>query len=430
MIEVYAEQSLIGSLLTTEGSIMAELPTQLDASMFADDTYASAFAIFQRAYEKSERVGLAYLQQALVSQNGGMPASFIEKKLRDTMLTGYTTNTAKADAETIIREYKSRRLNDVLNRIEVTPDNLSAAMDYLTGEIDALNDRGKEKTKSLPQIVAENKDNYFRESDKPKIELEFCNLNDMLGGFEDGDMIVIGARPSVGKSAFATQLASHFADLGKRIGYFNLEMTEKQIYERFVSSASGIGIQRIRRSIAYTGDEQERFERANKILAEKDKIIVTTGSQSVNSIRAAVKNRGYDLVIVDYLQLIKPDSKYRGNRFAEVGEISHSLKAIATDMEIPVIVLSQLNRASASRDNKEPTMSELRESGDIEQDASVIMLLWNLDDDGRKKGCKVEKNRQGKIGRVEMIFNGDLMRFEEVSDKDGFVPMEDTPFNV
>ena len=409
---------------------MAELPTQLDASMFADDTYASAFAIFQRAYEKSERVGLAYLQQALVSQNGGMPASFIEKKLRDTMLTGYTTNTAKADAETIIREYKSRRLNDVLNRIEVTPDNLSAAMDYLTGEIDALNDRGKEKTKSLPQIVAENKDNYFRESDKPKIELEFCNLNDMLGGFEDGDMIVIGARPSVGKSAFATQLASHFADLGKRIGYFNLEMTEKQIYERFVSSASGIGIQRIRRSIAYTGDEQERFERANKILAEKDKIIVTTGSQSVNSIRAAVKNRGYDLVIVDYLQLIKPDSKYRGNRFAEVGEISHSLKAIATDMEIPVIVLSQLNRASASRDNKEPTMSELRESGDIEQDASVIMLLWNLDDDGRKKGCKVEKNRQGKIGRVEMIFNGDLMRFEEVSDKDGFVPMEDTPFNV
>ena len=409
---------------------MAELPTQLDASMFADDTYASAFAIFQRAYEKSERVGLAYLQQALVSQNGGMPASFIEKKLRDTMLTGYTTNTAKADAETIIREYKSRRLNDVLNRIEVTPDNLSAAMDYLTGEIDALNDRGKEKTKSLPQIVAENKDNYFRESDKPKIELEFCNLNDMLGGFEDGDMIVIGARPSVGKSAFATQLASHFADLGKRIGYFNLEMTEKQIYERFVSSASGIGIQRIRRSIAYTGDEQERFERANKILAEKDKIIVTTGSQSVNSIRAAVKNRGYDLVIVDYLQLIKPDSKYRGNRFAEVGEISHSLKAIATDMEIPVIVLSQLNRASVSRDNKEPTMSELRESGDIEQDASVIMLLWNLDDDGRKKGCKVEKNRQGKIGRVEMIFNGDLMRFEEVSDKDGFVPMEDTPFNV
>ena len=125
---------------------MAELPTQLDASMFADDTYASAFAIFQRAYEKSEKVGLAYLQQALVSQNGGMPASFIEKKLRDTMLTGYTTNTAKADAETIIREYKSRRLNDVLNRIEVTPDNLSAAMDYLTGEIDALNDRGNLRT--------------------------------------------------------------------------------------------------------------------------------------------------------------------------------------------------------------------------------------------------------------------------------------------
>jgi len=303
-------------------------------------------------------------------------------------------------------------------------------MDYLTLEIDRLNDRNSEKTKSLPQIVKENKDNYFKESETAKIELEFFNLNDMLGGFEDGDMIVIGARPAVGKSAFATQLTSHFAELGKKIGYFNLEMTEKQIYERFVSAASGIGLQRIKRAIAYTGDEKEKFEKANKLLSEKDKIIITTGTQTVTSIRNEVKSKGYDVVVIDYLQLIRPEGRYKGNRFAEVGDISHSIKRIATDFSIPVIVLSQLNRASVGREDKEPTMSELRESGDIEQDASVILLLWNLDEEGKQKGCKIEKNRQGKTGRVTMRFNGDLMKFEEISDKDGFVPMEETPFNV
>ena len=430
MIEVYAEQSIIGSLITTEGEVLSQLPAELDACMFADDVYASAFAIFQKAYENSEKVGIAYLQQRLVSQNNGVPASYIEKKLRDTLATGYTTFTAKTDAETIITEYKSRQLNEILNKIEVTPDNLSAAMDYLTLEIDRLNDRNSEKTKSLPQIVKENKDNYFKESKTAKIELEFFNLNDMLGGFEDGDMIVIGARPAVGKSAFATQLTSHFAELGKKIGYFNLEMTEKQIYERFVSAASGIGLQRIKRAIAYTGDEKEKFEKANKLLSEKDKIIITTGTQTVTSIRNEVKSKGYDVVVIDYLQLIRPEGRYKGNRFAEVGDISHSIKRIATDFSIPVIVLSQLNRASVGREDKEPTMSELRESGDIEQDASVILLLWNMDEDGRRKGCKIEKNRQGKTGKTEMVFNGDLMKFEELSDKDGFVPMEETPFNV
>ena len=423
MSEIYAEESIIGSLLTTDGELMKELPIELDASMFADNIYATAYGIFQEANEKSEKLSFAIVQQRLEARSGGAPHDFIERKLRDTLSSGYSVSTAKEDAKAIITAYKSRQLNEILNKIEVTPENLSASMDYLAVEIDRLSDRKGSRTKSLPQIVEENKDNYFRESSKQKIELEFATMNDMTGGFEQGDMIVIGARPAVGKSAFATQITSHIADLGKRIAYFNLEMTEKQIYERFLSSASGIGLQRIRRAIAFTGDEKERFDKANDILSAKDKIIVTTGSQTVTSIRNEIKKHEYDLVIIDYLQLVKPEGRYKGNRFAEVGDISHSIKAIATDFNIPVIVLSQLNRASAGREDKEPTMSELRESGDIEQDASVIILLWNMDEEGITKGCKIEKNRQGKIGRVTMRFNGDLMRFEEISDADGFMQM-------
>ena len=106
---------------------------------------------------------------------------------------------------------------------------------------------------------------------------------------------------------------------------------------------------------------------------------------------------GYDIIIVDYLQLVKADKAYRGSRYAEVGEISHAFKSLAMELNIPIIILSQLNRASEGRDTKEPTMAELRESGDIEQDASVIILLWNIStDDESKKGCKIEKQRQGK----------------------------------
>ena len=126
---------------------------------------------------------------------------------------------------------------------------------------------------------------------------------------------------------------------------------------------------------------------------------------------------GYDIIIVDYLQLVKADKSYRGNRYAEVGEISHAFKALAMELNIPIIVLSQLNRVSEGKETKEPTMAELRESGDIEQDASIIILLWNVSaDDESKKGCKIEKQRQGKKGKVVLNFNGDLMQFEETGE--------------
>lgn len=427
MNKAYAEESVIGSLIVTDGSAMDELPTTLDCSMFRDEICASAFGIYQAAYENEEGVSAGVIVQKLHTRTG-IPVDIIDKKIRE-LIGNASLSTIAADGNEILKAHKAKQLSDTLNRIEVNSDNLGETLDYLTMVVDGLSDRQNKRTKTLAEITKENEDNYFKESEKPKIEMEFATLNDLVGGFEGGDMIVIGARPAVGKSAFAAQMTNHFSELGKRIGYFNLEMPENQIYERFVSAVSGIGLTRIKRAVNFTGDEKQRFDRANEILETKEQIVVTTGSQTVNNIKALCKNSEYDVIIVDYLQLIKPEGRYRGNRFAEVGEISHSLKAIATDLQIPVIVLSQLNRASVGREGKEPTMSELRESGDIEQDASVIILLWNLDDEGKKKGCKIEKNRQGKIGTVKMEFNGDLMKFVELTDIHGFEPIDDTPFS-
>lgn len=425
MSEVYTEESVISALLRTDGEILAQLPQQLSGAMFQDEIFANAYGLYQAAYDKGEKLSLAVLQQQLAT--GGIPAKAIEAKLHEVIVTGYAIATAKQDAIALIRDYKTRQFNELLSRVQAQPDTLDQAIDYLTDEFENLRNDRQSKTKPLPQIVRENKDKYFKEREKSRFDLEFSTLNELIGGLDDYGVTVIGARPSVGKSAFAAQITLHFCNIGKKVGYFNIEMSEEQIYERFVSAESGIGLQRIRRAIKYTGDEEQRFAQANRLLEEKDKIIITTGSQSVSSIKAEMKNKGYDMIVVDYLQLLKPESRYRGNRFAEVGEISHSLKGLATDFHIPVIVLSQLNRVSMGRENKEPTMSELRESGDIEQDASTIILLWNLDEEGRKKGCKVEKNRQGKTGRVTMQFNGDLMKFEELTDSEGFEPIETAP---
>lgn len=427
MSKAYAEESVIGSLMLTDGDAMNDIPIALDASMFRDEMCATAFGIYQAAQDTEEKVGAALLTQRL-SARTGIPFQSIESRLKE-FIGMASTATVADNANEIIKAHKARHLSETLNRIEVNSDNLGETLEYLTMVVDGLSERKTKKTKTLAEITKENKDNYFKESKKPKIEMEFTTLNDLVGGFEGGDMIVIGARPAVGKSAFAAQMTNHFSELGKKIGYFNLEMPENQIYERFVSAVSGIGLTRIKRAVNFTGDEKPRFDRANEILESKDQIVVTTGSQTVNGIKALCKNAEYDVIIIDYLQLIKPEGRYRGNRFAEVGEISHSLKAIATDLGIPVIVLSQLNRASVGREDKEPTMSELRESGDIEQDASVIILLWNLDEEGKKKGCKIEKNRQGKTGTVKMEFNGDLMKFVELTDIHGFEPMDDTPFS-
>ena len=195
-------------------------------------------------------------------------------------------------------------------------------------------------------------------------------------------------------------------------------MQNKQMYERFIVSESGIGLTRLRRAVRFLGDEEERFDKANETLEKAENIVITSaGSKSVGEIRSESKHMDYDIIIIDYLQLLKAESTYRGNRTAEVGEISRAIKNLAMELNIPIIALSQLNRASVGREDKEPTMSELREAGSIEQDASVIILLWNLDEkDSTKKGCKIEKNRQGQNGKVVMRFNGDYMRFEETEE--------------
>lgn len=409
-----AEQNVIGSLLM-DFECISDIYNILSPEMFTSELFGRIYHEFQRGYDNHYDVNAVVLEQKLRSDN--FPSQLLIEEIQKCVINTTTSATVKTYANIVVSDYKAKRLDDFLNKVKVTPNNLESQIRAISEELELLQDKRSDKSKTLSEITKENKDKYFKEKEIAPLNLGFDKLDNILGGLEGGDVIVIGARPAVGKSAFVTQITSNLAKQGKRVGFYNLEMHDKQVYERFVVSESGIGLTRLRRAIRFLGDEKERFDKANEALEKAENIVITsTGGKTVNEIKSESRNMDYDIIIIDYLQLLKSENTYRGNRTAEVGEISRAIKNLAMEFNIPVIALSQLNRASMGRDDKEPTMSELREAGNIEQDASVIMLMWNLDENGIKKGCKIDKNRQGQCGKVVMEFKGDTMRFEETDE--------------
>lgn len=384
--------------------------------MFTSEILGRIYKEFQRAYDNNQQINMSVIEQNLRSDN--FPSDLTFSEIKKCMANTVTSVEVKQNANVVLNDYKANRLEKFLNAIKVSPANLKDQIRAISEELEVLKDKKQEKSKTLAEITKENKGNYFKERDVKPLYLGFSKLDEMLGGLEGGDMIVIGARPAVGKSALVTQITSNLAKQGKRIGFYSLEMQNKQVYERFLVSESGIGLTRLRRAIKFLGDEEERFNKANETLEKAENIVITSGgAKSVGDIRNESRHMDYDIIIIDYLQLLKAETTYRGNRASEVGEISRSIKNLSMELNIPIIALSQLNRVSEMKETKEPTMAELREAGNIEQDASVIILMWNLDsDDKSKKGCKLEKNRQGTTGKVVMRFNGDLMKFDETNE--------------
>lgn len=405
------ERNIIGSLLL-DGACISEISSFVSTEMFEDELLGRMYLEFLRGYDNHYDVTVTVLFQNLSGKE--FPDCIIHDEIRKCMSETLTSATIKTHAKVLVKNYKTRKFKELLERVVPSAGNVNEQIGELIQDLEALQEGQQAKSKSLPEIVRENKDKYFCDREEDRLYVGFSKLDDLLGGLEGGDMIVIGARPGVGKSALVTQITSNMAANGKRVGFYNLEMQEKQVYERFVVAQSGIGLTRLRRAKKFLGDEEERFKKANKTLLERDNIVITTGSKSMSEIRSESRHMGYDVIIIDYLQLLKPDKSYRGNRYAEVGAISKAIKSLAMELNIPIIALSQLNRVSEARETKEPTMAELREAGDIEQDASVIILLWNVSqEDNSRKGCKIEKQRQGKLGKEILRFDGDLMRFVE-----------------
>lgn len=425
-----AEKSVIGCLLMDNKELYKVYDT-LKPDMFHDPVLKEIYREIIKMYDIGQPANLVTITQAVESES--YTRQYIGQVLKECALLPLTSAELKSYGNSIVKDYKAETLRKILSQTQVSAAGVEYQIADLIQELESLKRSEKSKSKKLSTIVGDYEDQYFREKKEAKLYTGFSKLDDITGGLEGGDVIVIGARPGVGKSAFTSQIILEMAKAGKRIGFYNLEMSEKQVYERLLSNQSGIRLNRIRRAIQFLGDEKERFDKANRTLEGMD-ILVSSGTKSVSEIRNECRHQELDCIIIDYLQLVRADTRYQ-SRASEVGAISKAIKALAMELNVPIIALSQLNRTSEMRETKEPTMGELREAGDIEQDASIIILLWNLDnEDKTRKGLKVDKNRQGELGKIVYRFDGNEMRFQETEEvpkgNDGFKTVrQPTPFD-
>jgi len=250
----------------------------------------------------------------------------------------------------------------------------------------------------------------------------FKKLDSMTSGFQKGDLIVIAARPSMGKTALALRFAQNVASSGVVVGFLSLEMAAEQLILRLLSIESGLPHHQVRNA-AISSDEWVELTHVAARLAHYKLFIDDAPMQTILEIRSKARKlrREHNLqfLVIDYLQLIL-SSKQHENRHQEVSEISRSLKALAKELEIPIIALSQLSRAVEGRVDKHPMLSDLRESGAIEQDADLILFLYrdvvyNPDtEDPNHAELIIGKQRNGPTGVVHMMYHKELTLFEEV----------------
>ena len=388
------EQEAISMILYFDDKpeIQRKIIERISPEFFEDSKHKEIIKVFKKAYQEKAVMTLDYVEHnGIKIDKLYFPESY-----------GITEKTINDKIGFLIEEYQARCLQDIWNRKTNNPESINKLIEELQA-IQNLNVCSI--AKSTDKLFAELKESFFTKSE--------CNLKFGISAIDSdvkiraGDLLLIGARTGCGKSALALQFARNISSQGAKVLYFNLEMSERQILERIISADKQLSLSRLSYAESFIGkDEKEKFEsfEGNKNL------IFCSGTFDINKLSLEAKRNIPDVIFVDYLQLVRPGGTYKGNRVAEVSEISHRLKALAMELQIPIIALSQLNRESEKK--SEPTSSDLRECGDLENDASIVFLLWNDEKEGIKQ-LKISKNRQGKCGSYQLYFEGKYMTFSE-----------------
>ena len=258
----------------------------------------------------------------------------------------------------------------------------------------------------------------------------FTKLDEMTAGLQKGDLIVIAGRPSMGKTTFALNIAENaaFGPKKAKVGIFSMEMSRDSLAFRMVSSLGRVDQSHLRVG-NIDGEEWSRVNTAISMMKEAPIFIDDTGALTPTDVRARARRlkreHGLDLIVLDYLQLMQVAGT-KENRATEISEISRSLKALAKELSVPIIALSQLNRSLEQRQDKRPVMSDLRESGAIEQDADVIMMIYReevYDKNTTRKGVAdiiIAKQRNGEIGDLQLTFLGKYTKFENFTPEHSY----------
>lgn len=424
-----AEQSVIGSMLMSRDAIMTaqEIITSED---FYQKQYGIIFEAMQELFNEGKAVDFVTLQNRLREKDVPPEISDMEY-VRDLLNAVPTSANIKHYADIVAEKAVLRRLIKAAEEMET-----SCYMDNTP--IDQLIEESEKKMFSLFQQkntsdyepihkVVIDALNTIEKASRTRgnvtgLATGFTDLDYKTSGFQPSDFILVAARPSMGKTAFVLNIAEYMAFRQNRtVAIFSLEMSKQQLVNRLLAMESHVNSQDIRNGNLKDEDWKRLIESAS-IIGQSNLIIDDTPGITVRELRSKCRKykleHGLDIIMIDYLQLMSGSSNRAGDsRQQEISDISRSLKAIARELNVPVVALSQLSRAVESRTDHRPILSDLRESGAIEQDADVVMFLYRDDyyhKDSEDKGiCEINiaKQRNGPIGSINLAWLPDYTKF-------------------
>jgi replicative DNA helicase len=426
-----AEQAVLGAVLLDPKEALDEAMEKLSGPEFHDPAHRKIFKAMSELWEEGVPVDIITLVTRI--QEKGW--------LEEISGVSYLSNLASGVPTAanigywigiLIQKYSHRQLiGDLQEQLHNAwqSSNPSEVIAATQSKLETIAELSEEKKGArtireiLPEVFEEVGNRYMNQSNGSVtgVTSGFTDLDRMTAGFQKSDFIIIAARPSVGKTAFALNIGRNAAKAtGETIAVFSLEMSEKQLVGRLVCAEGNVDASSFRTG-HLNGDDWEKMTMSIGSLSELPILIDDTPAMTISEIRSKCrrikKERGLGMILIDYLQLITGRGKAGENRQEEVSLISRTLKQIARELDVPVIALSQLSRGVEQRQDKRPMMSDLRDSGSLEQDADIVAFLYRDDyynKESEKEGIIeiiIAKQRNGPVGTVELAFLKNFNKF-------------------
>ncbi len=428
-----AEQSVLGSMLLDKDAVASALEI-CTADDFYSRQYGALFECIEELFNEGKTVDLITVADRLKEKDVPPEVSSVEF-LRAIVDNVPTSAHVKSYAKIVHDKAVKRRLIKVNEEIENVCYEDSTDTETVLNETEekifrVLQAKGAEGLVPIDKVTVDVMEKiqeaYMNGAAVTGIPTGFIDLDNKTSGLHPSDLVLIAARPSMGKTAFVLNIIQHTA-IRKKYScmLFSLEMSKEQLVNRLLAMESGIDAQKLRNGNLTPSDFELLLEAAVRVSDSRNLVIDDTPGISIGELRSKCRKRkletGLDLVVIDYLQLMSGSGKQSDSRQQEISDISRNLKALAREMQAPVIALSQLSRACEQRQDHHPMLSDLRESGAIEQDADVVMFLYR--EGYYDKDCKnpneaevmIAKQRNGPVGTVNLLWKPEITRFVNIA---------------
>lgn len=430
---IEAEQAVLGSMFLSKYALQKALE-ELNKDLFYLESHSKIFEVINDLYENSSAIDITTVTTELDKRNilkqiGNV--EYISEIINSVVSASNIDDYIKIVEEKAIR----RRLIETSLEIEragySSPDSINELLDNAEKKmLNVVKTRKGTEFRKIQDVLTKTQENIEKLSlnggDVTGLSTGFDEIDKKTSGLHANELIIIAARPAMGKTAFAVNLATNVAIRNnKTVALFNMEMSAEQLVTRMMAAEGQISQSKLKTGNLMKNDWKQLDEAVTR-LADTKIYIDDTPGMTIAEIRAkcrrlASTDGNLGLVIIDYLQLISGSARYAGNRQQEIAEISRALKTLAMELEIPIVALAQLSRGVEQREDKRPLLSDLRESGSIEQDADIVAFLYrddyytkkiDIDEYTSKSEFIMAKNRSGSTSTINLIFKRDISKFE------------------